>query len=118
MTVASLLLLAATLAPQTVSSQPPVSFVEDFQHGREGGWSFFGTPGHPFEVVENAGGNSGAFLHTLCSGFDCLHTYAPMLRTEPGHPRSSTATGAREASTRWASPWRSSTSSSPALAVR
>lgn len=85
MTVTSLL-LAAALAPQTVSTQRHVWIVEDFEHGREGGWSFFGAPGHPLEVVESTGGNPGAFVHTLCSGLNCLDTFAPMLRTELGVP--------------------------------
>lgn len=80
-------LFVLALLPQ--GPPPPVPapglFVEGFQAGTNvGGWSFFGNPSNPIEVIEPAGGNPGAFLHSTCGGLACLDTFAPMLRTEAG----------------------------------
>jgi len=83
-------MLIATLAlvlalPQTPAPAPKLTFVEGFESGtRTGGWSFFGNPANPIEVIEPAGGSPGRFLHSTCSGFDCLDTFAPQLRTQLG----------------------------------
>jgi len=67
------------------------TFVDDYESGdSSGGWSYWGTPGVEIEIVEETGGNPGAFLHTTCPGFPaCLDTFAAQLRTltpEPGTP--------------------------------
>lgn len=79
-------LLVAALAAQTGAPYRKIWFDQNFSHGNEGGWSFFGAPGHPLEVVESAGGNPGPFLHTICAGASCLDTFAPQLRTQLGAP--------------------------------
>jgi len=61
------------------------TFVEDLSDGEiEGGWSYFGNPDNPIEVIENAGGNPGAFVHSTCEGLNCLDTFAPRPRTQAG----------------------------------
>jgi hypothetical protein len=84
--IATVLLLAAALAPQSTSPHRRLWLEQDFTHGNGAGWSFFGAPGHPLEVIEASGGNPGAFLHTLCAGSSCLDTFAPQLRTPLGVP--------------------------------
>jgi len=79
------LLLSAPLA----SAQE--TFVDDFESGTSsGGWSYWGSPGVEIEIIEETGGNPGAFLHRTCPGFPaCLDTFAAQLLTltpEPGTP--------------------------------
>ena len=82
------LLFALSLPVQNppVAQAPKLNFVETFAAGNAGRWSFFGNPDNPIEVIEAAGGNPGAFLHSTCSGLACLDTFAPQLRTELGVP--------------------------------
>jgi hypothetical protein len=81
----SLLLIALLAAPQVTARGPTIAFVEDFEDGANtGGWSFFGNPANPVEVIEPDGGNPGRFLHSTCAGLGCLDTFAPQLRTEIG----------------------------------
>lgn len=82
---ASLIVLALLLSSQTTSRAPATSFVEDFEDGANtGGWSFFGDPANPIEVIELDGGNPGRFLHSTCAGLGCLDTFAPQFRTQAG----------------------------------
>ena len=74
---------AAFLLP-TLSHAQQVLFV-GFEEGKNiGKWSFFGDPANPVEVIERAGGNPGAWLHSTCSGLACLDTFAPQFRTMLG----------------------------------
>jgi hypothetical protein len=82
---ASLIVLALLASPQTTARGPTIAFVEDFEDGANtGGWSFFGNPANPIEVIEPDGGNPGRFLHSTCAGLGCLDTFAPQLRTQVG----------------------------------
>lgn len=82
---ASLIVLALLLSSQSQSRAPANSFVEDFEDGANtGGWSFFGDPENPIEVIEPDGGSPGRFLHSTCAGLGCLDTFAPELRTQSG----------------------------------
>ncbi|MGE3182840.1 MAG: hypothetical protein AB7N71_14510 [Phycisphaerae bacterium] len=61
------------------------TFVNTFEKGiNVGGWSYFGDPNNPVEVIEISGGNPGAFLHSTCTGLNCLDTFAPRPRTQLG----------------------------------
>lgn len=77
-------LLAASLAAATAHAGS-TTFVETFTGGsNKGGWSYFGDPENPVEVVESSGGNPGAWLHATCTGLNCLDTFAPQPRTQLG----------------------------------
>jgi len=82
---ALLSLLAAAVAPQQSAPARKITFVESFEGPENaGGWSFFGNPANPIEVIEPAGGHPGRFLHSTCAGLGCLDTFAPELRTQLG----------------------------------
>jgi hypothetical protein len=53
-------------------------FVVTFDGPNEGGWTFFGP-----EVINNAGGNPGAWLHSTCQGLECLDAPFVILQTAP-----------------------------------
>jgi hypothetical protein len=55
--------------------------VVTFDEGNFGGWSYFGDPANPIELIEGEGGNPGAWLHCTCDGINCLDTFAPQLRS-------------------------------------
>lgn len=72
-------------AVQYIRTPPVTVFEEDFDNAcNTGRWSYFGDPDNPVEVIEAAGGNPGAYLHSTCSGLNCLDTFAPMPRTQLG----------------------------------
>lgn len=65
-----------------IDSEP--TFVETFEdHSNVGNWSFFGLGRKGIEVIEDEGGNPGAFLHAgLGVGHNgYLNTIAPQLHT-------------------------------------
>ena len=64
----ALFVVIAPPAGATGTSCSPDGFVETFDAGNEGGWTFFG----PNETVEPAGGNPGPYLH-----IPFLDTFAP-----------------------------------------
>ncbi len=59
-------------------------FTVTFDAGNHGRWSYFGNPANEIEVIEPAGGNPGAYLHSTCVGLACLDTFAPQPRTMLG----------------------------------
>ncbi len=82
------------LAPQDPGGDSHVfpTFVVTFDEPEiEGNWSFYGNADVSREIIETAGGNPGAFLHSPCDGLACLDTYAPQFRTQLG--RTSRFTG-------------------------
>ncbi|MCZ6816510.1 MAG: hypothetical protein O7F76_07385 [Planctomycetota bacterium] len=77
--------VVASLVEVVHANQEEVQ-VETFDGGGNmGGWSYFGAPGNGIEVIEVAGGNPGAYLHSTCVGLNCLDTFAPQPRTELGN---------------------------------
>ena len=59
----------AVLLPQLTERTRQADFVEGFEAGTNvGGWSWFGDPTVPIEVLEASGGNPGRFLHATCAG--------------------------------------------------
>ncbi len=77
---ASLLALIALTAPFAAAQVA----LENFEDGlNQSGWSYFGSPGVPIEVIEATGGNPGRWLHSTCNSttLECLDTFAPQLRT-------------------------------------
>jgi hypothetical protein len=74
--------LAAFLLGTLAAAQQ--SFNVGFDQGNIGNWSFFGNPANPIEVIEPSGGNPGAWLHSTCSGLNCLDTFAPQFRAQLG----------------------------------
>ncbi|MDX2198257.1 MAG: hypothetical protein SF069_04700 [Phycisphaerae bacterium] len=68
----------------TVPFATAQTVVENFEDGlNQSGWSYFGSPGVPIEVIEASGGNPGRWLHSTCNSttLECLDTFAPQLRT-------------------------------------
>ena len=81
MTIARVVVAAGLALGATAAADETVV---TFDGENVGGWSYFGDPNNPVEVIEGSGGNPGAFLHATCNGLDCLDTFAPRFRTELG----------------------------------
>lgn len=57
------------------------TITETFDGGsNEGNWTFGLTQ---IEVIQETGGNPGAWLYSPCEGLNCLDTFAPQPRTTP-----------------------------------
>ncbi len=74
---AALCIVPAATAGANGTACSAEGFVETFDSGNEGGWTFFG----PNETVEPAGGNPGPYVHV-----PFLDTFAPQPGTDPSTP--------------------------------